>query len=245
MRNTDSIEDMHRKTFTDGASGTADLDSVISTPDLNRRPSRAPDYVAENRALIGLAKAMAASPDDILHQLAETAMRLCHAHSAGISLLQEDKTSFYWPAIAGRWAAHLGAGTPREFGPCGTVLDRGAATLFSRPERHFPYLAEVTPSIDEALLLPFFVGGEAVGTIWVIAHDRSCRFDAEDLRLMTSLSDFASGAYQTWRSLDSTSRAHRELQQAASALARSEEYQHVLFRSIPVAVLVCDRDSAV
>ncbi|MBA3258569.1 MAG: PAS domain S-box protein [Gemmatimonadales bacterium] len=245
MRNTDSIEDVHRKPFPDAPSGTVDLDSVISTSDLNRRPARPPDHVAENHALIGLAKAMAASPDDILHQLAETAMRLCYAHSGGISLLREDKKSFYWPAVAGRWAAHRGGGTPREFGPCGTVLDRGTAALFSHPERHFPYLAEVTPGIDEALLLPFFVGGEAVGTIWVIAHDGSCRFDAEDLRLMTSLSNFASGAYQTWRSLDAKSQAHRELQQAASALARSEEYQRVLFRSIPVAVLVCDRDSAV
>ena len=47
------------------------------------------------------------------------------------SILEPDGKRFYWPAIAGRWAEHLGGGTPRNFGPCGTVLDRNAVLLFS------------------------------------------------------------------------------------------------------------------
>src|SRR5712671_2411274 len=56
------------------------------------------------------------------------------------------------------------------------------------------------------MLIPFYIKGEAVGTIWVVAHDTSRRFDAEDLRVMTSLGTFAAAAYQTWLSLNTTQR---------------------------------------
>ena len=175
------------------------LQSILSTAELNRRPSRPPDHAAESRALIALAQEMAASPAGILQKLADTALVLCHAHSAGLSLLEESdqKSNFHWRAVAGQWAPHLHGGTPRNFGPCGTVLDRNTALLCSHPERDFPYFGEVTPLLEEGLLVPFYIKGEAVGTIWIVAHDSSRRFDAEDLRVMTSLSTFAAAAYQT------------------------------------------------
>jgi transcriptional regulator with PAS, ATPase and Fis domain len=156
----------------------------------------------------------ATSPDRILQTLVETARELCHAHSAGLSLLDEDRKHFHWPAIAGQWAPHLGGGTPRDFGPCGTVLDCGVALLFSHPERDFPYLASVTPCIDEGLLIPFDVNGETVGTIWIVAHDQSRRFDAEDLRVLTNLAKFAAAAYALVK-------ANQELRDAASALTNA------------------------
>ena len=64
--------------------------SAASIAELSNRPSRPPDHAAENRALIALAQAMAASPDSILQKLAETALTLCRAHSAGLSLLEDD-----------------------------------------------------------------------------------------------------------------------------------------------------------
>jgi PAS domain S-box-containing protein len=188
--------------------GARPLASALSTAELSRRPTRPPDYAAESRALIALAKEMAASPDGVLQKLAETALVICRAHSAGLSLLEEgdQKSNFHWRAIAGAWASHLGGGTPRDFGPCGTVLDRNVALLFSHPERDFPYFGEVKPLLDEGLLIPFYVKGEAVGTIWVVAHDESCRFDAEDLRVMTNLGTFAAAAYQNLLSLNATRR---------------------------------------
>ena len=185
---------------------TPDLRSVVSTAELSGRPSRPPDHAAESQALIALAQEMATSPDGILQKLAETALDLCRAHSAGISLLEKDRKSFYWPAVAGQWACHVGGGTPRDYGPCGTVLDRNAALLFSRPERDFSYLAPITPAIDEALLMPFYINGKAVGTIWVIAHNENCRFEAENLRVMTSLSAFTAAAYQTLLSMNASQR---------------------------------------
>jgi hypothetical protein len=119
---------------------TPELVSILSTAELNRRPSRPPDHAAENRALVALAQEMAISPDGILQKLAETALVLCRAHSAGLSLLEDDdqRSNFHWRAIAGQWAPHVNGGTPRNFGPCGTVLDRNVALMCSHPERDFP-----------------------------------------------------------------------------------------------------------
>jgi GAF domain len=103
---------------------------------------------------------------------------------------------------------------PRNFSPCGTVLDRDVPLLFSHPERHFTHLAGVTPFIDEGLLIPFHLDGEGVATIWVIAHDESCRFDMEDLRLMTNLGNLAALAYQTVLTLNAK---HAEAIRAARA----------------------------
>ena len=61
----------------------------------------------------------------ILQQLVETALELCGAQSAGISLLEEENGQpiFRWHGVAGEYAPHLWSTTPREFSPCGTVLD--------------------------------------------------------------------------------------------------------------------------
>jgi GAF domain-containing protein len=181
---------------------------MLSTAELCRRPSRPPNYAAENEALIALARELAASPKGILQKLADTALSLCHAHSAGLSLLEDadQKSNFHWLAIAGQWAAHVNGGTPRDFGPCGTVLDQDIAMVCSHPELDFPYWAPIKPVLEEGLLIPFYISGEAVGTIWVIAHDTSRRFDAEDLRVMTNLGTFAAAAYQAWLSVSASER---------------------------------------
>jgi PAS domain S-box-containing protein len=217
---TERVQDTGREQSTTSAKvgrelETPSLQSVLSIAELRKRPSRAPDYAAESRALIALAEELARSPVGILQKLAVTALTLCSAQSAGISLLEADGKRFYWPAIAGQWAEHLGGGTPREYGPCGTVLDNDTALLFSHPERDFDYFAPVTPLVEEALLMPFYINGNAVGTVWIIAHDQSRRFESEDLRLMTDLSTFAASAYQAVLSLNAI--------QAAAAVVESSD----------------------
>jgi hypothetical protein len=94
------------------------------------------------------------------------------------------------------WNPHVGGGTPRNFGPCGDVLDKNCTLLFRHFERRYPYLLPVIPAAEECLLVPFYVAGTAVGTIWAIMHSDRHTFDAEDDRVMASLGKFASSAYQ-------------------------------------------------
>jgi PAS domain S-box-containing protein len=183
--------------------GGVTLDSILCTEELRRRPCRPPDYQKENRALVALASALLDSQSNILQTLAETILDVTQCDSSGLSLLTKDDGGkrFYWPAIAGMWSPHVGGGTPRDFGPCGDVLDRNRTLLFQHFERRYPYLLPVIPAAEECLLVPFYVGGKAVGTIWAIMHSDRRKFDAEDERLMSTLGQFASLAYQTVESI--------------------------------------------
>ena len=179
------------------------LEAILCTDELRCRPSRPPDYERENRTLVKLVDVLTDSPITILQTLAETILDITQCDSAGLSLLTKDgKTPhvcghrFYWPAIAGMWHPHVGGGTPRNFGPCGDVLDQNRTLLFRHFEQRYPYLLPVSPAAEECLLVPFYVAGIAVGTIWAIMHSDRRKFDAEDDRVMASLGKFASSAYQ-------------------------------------------------
>lgn len=182
--------------------GACPLGSIVCTDELSRRPSHAPEFEEENRALSALVSALADSPRTVLQTLADKVLEVLHADSAGLSLLTKDEKRFYWAAIAGAWSPHIGGGTPRGFGPCGDVLDRCTPMLFTHWERRYPYLGTAVPLAEEGLLVPFYVNGKAVGTIWAIAHNERRKFDPEDLRLLESMGRFASAAYQTVESID-------------------------------------------
>jgi PAS domain S-box-containing protein len=182
--------------------GAASLESIVCTEELRRRAWRPPDYEKEISALVALVSTLADSPHTILQTLADKVLEVLHADSAGLSLLTKDQKRFYWAAIAGAWQPHIGGGTPRDFGPCGDVLDHNIPMLFTHWERRYPYLSSAVPLADEGLLVPFYVKGKAVGTIWAIAHNTRRKFDAEDLRLLESMSRFASAAYQAVESIE-------------------------------------------
>src|SRR5262249_62250525 len=78
----------------------------------------------------------------------------------------------------------------------GPVVAPTPPCLITHPDRHSTYAPTVPSPIAEALLIPSHDCGEPAGTIWVIAHDDTRKFDAEDRRLLTSLGRFAANAYQ-------------------------------------------------
>jgi signal transduction histidine kinase len=211
--------------------GTVPLESILCTEELHRRPSGPHDAEKENRALVKLVSSLADSPTTILQVLAETILEITQCDSAGLSLLTKDgKTPdvcgkrFYWPAIAGMWNPHAGGGTPHNFGSRGDVLDQNRTPSFRHFERRSPYLTPVIPAPEECLLVPFYVAGEAVGTIWAIMHSERRKFDAEDDRSMASLGKFASSAYQTLVHIEDLNFqvSEREKAEEARDKARSE-----------------------
>jgi PAS domain S-box-containing protein len=218
--------------------GVVPLESILCTEELHRRPPRPPNYEKENRALVALSHALADSPRIILQTLADTILEVCEVDSAGISLLttHDGGKRFYWPAIAGRWKPHIGGGTPRDFGPCGDVLDRNIPLLFRHPECRYTYFQPMTPPVEECLLIPFYAEGVPVGTIWAIAHDDRRKFDAEDERLMCSLGNFASSAYQVVTSLDALKFEVAEREKAERELRRSDTALRNFVETAPIGL---------
>lgn len=209
---------------TDGSDPMARIDDFLITAQLANRPSRAPDYEAESRALGLLAQEMATNPGGVLQKCADLVIELCHADSAGISVLEPGETSdmLRWQAAAGAFAANLYGTMPREASPCGTVMERDCVLLFNEAERFFPALLGVEPRIYENLLAPWHADGKAVGTIWAIKHTAHGRFDAEDARVLQSLARFTAAAFQTIPALDEAT-AER-----SAARASEERLRNVL-----------------
>jgi len=144
------------------------------------------------------------------------------AHSAGISLLVmiDGQERFYWPAIAGEWKGFVGGGTPRDFGPCGDVIDRKCSFLFRDLERRYDYYEAAKPRVEECLLVPFYLEGAPVGTLWIVAHDKVRQFDSEDLRQLESVARFAATAYRTVNTLRDLQHKSQTLEAAEAALRR-------------------------
>jgi len=73
-------------------------------------------------------------------------------------------------------------------------VDQNQPLLRERLDRFYPYFREAPRPFVEALLLPWTVRSGPVGTLWVVAHSDHRKFDREDVRLMSCLVGFASGA---------------------------------------------------
>jgi len=131
------------------------------------------------------------------------------------------------------WKPHIGSGTPRNFGPCGDVLDRNAPLVFNRFQRRYTYFASVAPQMEEAILIPFHVAGEIRRTIWAVAHNDRRKFDAEDLRKLKSLGRFASAAYQVTKSLN-------VLEKDGAVLRESERRFREIIDALPTAIYTTD-----
>src|SRR5258708_31118366 len=175
----------------------ARLAGVLATDALAHRPRRAANHVAENEVLIALAQALSGPQDALLHSFVEGARTLCHAGSAGISLLEGTDSGgalFRWVAVVGQCADIAGQSTARNECPCGMTLDLGTPQLFVHPEVHFPCLRSVSPAVIEGLVVPIPAAEGSHGAVWVMSHDPQHTFDTEDERLLTHIATFAGAA---------------------------------------------------
>jgi hypothetical protein len=160
---------------------------------LTARPARPSDPARELAGLQRIAHAFVESPQSILQELVRSAVELCGADSAGISLEREDGTDqefFHWIATAGEYSPFLDAILPRYPSACSICLERGRPQLFRVGHRFFEIMGIDAPLVTDGILLPWKVD-ETRGTIFVMAHGRDQAFDRNDVRLMTILADFA------------------------------------------------------
>ncbi len=187
------------------------LDSIVITDELQRRPRRAADYKAENDALCALAQHLVDSPETLLQRLVDMTLQLCRCGSVGISIPEttpDGQRVFRWAVIGGAFAKYEGRTIPGDSSPSSVCLERGSPQLFSYPARFFPFCAEMDPEITEGLVIELRGHGEPVGTLWIVLHDRERAFDQEDVRLMTSLASFTAAALQAQRQRADVRRAN-------------------------------------
>jgi GAF domain len=152
------------------------------------------DVAIQMEGMQRIAHAFVENPDTILLELANAAVELCGADSAGISIEKEDRTEhdfYHWVATAGQYTEFLGAMLPRYPSACGICLERGQPQLFRVSQRFFDLMGiEEAPPVTDGILLPW-IAGETRGTIFIMAHGRTEAFDQDDCRMMQMLADFA------------------------------------------------------
>uniref|UniRef100_B8HKS2 histidine kinase n=1 Tax=Cyanothece sp. (strain PCC 7425 / ATCC 29141) TaxID=395961 RepID=B8HKS2_CYAP4 len=227
--------------------GTTTLNEILITEELGRRSSRFPNWQAETQAMQRLARQMAEGSQSLIQTLVDTALDLCQAGTAGVSLLEKTPDGaeiFRWNALAGTLADHVGGSTPRHFSPCGVCLDQGVAVLLSHPEHYFTYFQEADTPIVEGLVLPLIANSHVFGTIWIMSHAEERQFDSEDVRVMTSLADFTATAlllqqHQTKELLAANAVLETEIadrKRSEDALRESEERFRTLANTAPALI---------
>jgi hypothetical protein len=215
-----------------GTAPALEFEHVVITSQLQLRPSRRIDVQQENAAFRDLARHFAADPDKLLQRLVEIALDLCDADTVGISVEQTDDNGdkiFRWVAMAGALKQLIGGTTPRNFSPCGVCVDRNQPLLMERLDRAYPYFRKAPLPFVEALLLPWEVDGDPVGTLWIVAHSDQRKFDREDVRLMGCLAAFASGAIRLKATL-------LEAQRALAAVAMVSAMAHNINNPLQAAI---------
>lgn len=173
------------------ARAASSVDEIIVDPKPATKRRSASE---ETQALLGLSEVMARAPERALQRLAETAMKLTQAGSAGISLedTHEGEPVYRWVVVAGEFGPYLHATMPRDFSPCGTVVARGKTLVMRDLVRFFPYAADFSAPLHAALLSPYGRGGRLVGTVWVVKHGPRSDFSHEDVRIVEQMTTFSS-----------------------------------------------------
>ncbi len=185
---------------------------TLATDLLWKRPSRPVDRDKEVEILRQLSQQIARQDrQSVLDALVTHAMNLCKADSSGISLATISDTGdpvFRWIAASGSMQEHLGGGTPQNFSPCGVCLERNAPQLFCYPERFFTYLQDLGLPMTELLLIPFYADADCLGTVWVFCHQMRRKFDREDARILTSVTELVAAAFRVMPGIKSYDRPH-------------------------------------
>ena len=164
--------------------------------DFVNRPLRERDLIAQRQEMQRLVNLFVAEPTKILQRLADAAMDLCGADSAGISVEQPEKGDaeyWFWAATSGRYRHFANSAISRYPSACATALERGSPQHLIVTKQFFDLMGLDAPLVTDGLLLPWSAG-ERCGTIWILAHERTQAFDLNDLLIAGTLADFAAMA---------------------------------------------------
>lgn len=216
--------------------GQSSLDDILITEELTNRLPKTPNLKAENDAFRALARQLAEHPQTLLKTLVVIAKDLCQAGTAGVSLLEtlsSGETVFRWVAVAGELEQYEQETTPCHLSPCGVCLEHRSPQLYAYPGQYFTSLQAAEPPIVESLVIPLIAGNQPLGAIWIVSHDPQRRFDAEDVRVMSSLADFTAAALYNNQARQASESAQTELQKREAELS-------LVTNAVPVLISFID-----
>jgi hypothetical protein len=162
-----------------------------------------------------ITRAFVAHPETMLQELVNSALELCGADSACISIEKENPTDsdfYHWIATAGEYSAFLDATLPRYPSACTICLERNRPQLFRVHQRFYDIMGIDAALITDGILFPWHAE-DTRGTIFIMAHGRHQAFDLEDYRLVQLLAEF------TAMGVRHQQQQKRLIEQAASAAA--------------------------
>ncbi|HZL28066.1 MAG TPA: GAF domain-containing protein [Acidobacteriaceae bacterium] len=165
-------------------------------PEFTARRLHTRDIATQMDGMARLASAFVERPETLLQELVESAIDLCGADSAGISLQSLDKqgeATYHWVATAGKYAHFLNAALPAFPSACAVCIERDQPQLFRVTQEFFDLMGIQADTVTDGLLIPWTMN-DTRGTIWIMAHGRREAFDAEDSRMMETLANFAAMA---------------------------------------------------
>jgi signal transduction histidine kinase len=202
------------------------VDDVLINEQLDARPVPPRRAEIEIESLRKLAQKFSTDSSDLLTATVETVCELCGADSSGITVtdaLPDGSEGLRWIATTGR-IQELGLQElPRQYSPCGTVLDRNSPQLFSYPGHYFTYI-ENSWDVVELLLVPWEVGVATRGTLWAVMQNDSRKFNREDLRVLQTLVVFAGAAVAR----NEMEHSRRSQESIASAARVANELAHAV-----------------
>lgn len=178
-----------------GSETPSRLEDITITSELILRPTHAKNLDEETAALQRISETLKQDPAQIFDICVDVGLQLCNAHSCGISLnelTEQGDDIFRWIAVAGKLQKFTHGTMPRSFSPCGICVDNDSPVLMREPERLYTYIDLGIP-VTEVLLIPL-KSSRLEGTIWIVAHDETRKFDREDARIMQHIAVFVSTA---------------------------------------------------
>ena len=168
------------------------VDLELSSEFRSRPPQKRSTQV-QLRTLRRMVRGFAMCPGKTLQAIADAALDLCKADSAGVSVDTQDANGMpvlYWAATSGKYARLREAMLPKFQMPCSISLETMRPQHIRVPSAHFTALGVAAEAITDGISIPWSVNGMR-GTVWIFAHQRSAAFNSTDYQILQSFADFA------------------------------------------------------
>jgi His Kinase A (phospho-acceptor) domain len=212
------------KNLADLADTGLEVLDLYADPGFRARSPRPRHPAKQLEGMRRLARAFVEKPETILQELVNSAVDLCEAESAGISLQGQDEkgqTYYRWVATAGEYQRFLNAILPSFPSACGLTIQRRKPQLFRVSHQFFDLMGVDAPVVTDGILIPWEVE-DTCGTIWIMSHGKTEAFDSNDSRVMELLADFAAMAIRH----EQQQKKLMEQANAAAAAAMANQLAH-------------------